>query len=109
MREVFAREHPDQLLHLLARSEGPVPYTQARETLALQPEQFARALRTLEKWGLVQLRAVPRRERPDHRRRVRIELTVLGHAVVRLHDGMEQQWDRIQQEEGLTGLLAAAS
>lgn len=101
VRDVFAREHPDSLLHLLSAAEEPLLYTQARDALRLRPEEFKRALGRLERWGLVQLRVVPRRERPDDRRRVRVELTALGRAASHLHDEMDASWLRIAEQEGL--------
>lgn len=107
VRDVFAKQHPDRLLHLLAETDEPLLYTHAREGLDLHAEQFARALRSLEKWGLVQLRVVPKRERPDGRRRVQIQLTALGRAVVRLHGAVDREWQKIAREESLNdGALA---
>jgi len=102
VRDVFAREHPDALLHLLSAADRSLLYTEARDALRLRPEEFRRALNSLERWGLVQLRAVPRRERPDERRRVRLELTALGRAVSHLHDEMDSSWQRIAAAEGLS-------
>lgn len=101
VRDVFAREHPDALLHLLATADEPLLYTHARDALRLRPEEFKRALGMLERWGLVQLRVVPKAERPDGRRRVRLELTALGRAASHLHDEMDASWSRIAMEEGL--------
>ena len=101
VRDVFAREHTDALLHLLSTAEGPLLYTHARDAIRQRPEEFRRSLIGLERWGLVQLRVVPRDERPDARRRVRLELTALGHAVKRLHDDMDASWRRIARSEGL--------
>lgn len=109
MKDVFSRRAPDELFHLLADAEDPLQYTEARDALGHHPQEFKRALRALEKWGLVQIRAVPRDERPDDRRRVRLELTALGWAVVRLHARIDQAWREIAQDEGIDedALLAA--
>lgn len=101
MRDVFSREHPDALLHLLSDSQDPLFYTEARDALGLRPEEFKRALRALEKWALVQLRAVPRAERPDDRRRVRLELTTLGKAVAILHARVDAAWREIAHDKGI--------
>lgn len=109
MKDVFTRKGPDELFHLLADAEEPLQYTEARDALGHHPQEFKRALSALEKWGLVQIRAVPRDQRPDDRRRVRLELTALGWAVVRLHARIDEAWREIAQEEGIdeTALLAA--
>lgn len=109
MKDVFSRRSPDELFHLLADAEEPLQYTEARDALGHHPQEFKRALSALEKWGLVQVRAVPREERPDDRRRVRLELTALGWAAVRLHARIDQAWKEIAQDEGIDedALLAA--
>lgn len=101
MKEVFSRRAPDELFHLLSDAEEPLLYTEARDALGHHPQEFKRALRALEKWGLVQLRTVPRSERPDDRRRVRLELTELGHAAARLHERIDEAWREIAQDEGI--------
>lgn len=109
IRDVFARDHPDALLHLLASKEEPPLYTHARDTLGLRPEEFLRALEQLEKWGLVHLRVLRPKERPDQRRRVSLELTLLGRAVVRFHDEMDASWTRIAADQGLAADALASA
>lgn len=101
VRDVFAKPHPDALLHHLASAATAPLYTEARDALGLQPEQFRRALGALEGWGLLQMRVVPKKERPDDRRRVRLELTVLGHAAIQLHSAMDQAWRDIAHAQGI--------
>lgn len=101
VRNVFSKPHPDALLHHLASAPAAPLYTEARDALGFQPEQFRRALGALEAWGLLQLRVVPKQERPDGRRRVRLELTALGHAAIRLHDAMDQAWRDIAHAQGI--------
>lgn len=112
LRDVLGRDHPRNLLLHVAESEDPPRYSAARRNLDLHPQQFQRALDTLEENGLVGLRA-PDNLNSDHADRdyhVVLELTAMGALVADLWDRMNTAFSDLAQEHGVPeGALATGA
>lgn len=112
VREVLGRDHPRHLLLHLAEAADPVRYSEARRDLGLHPQQFQRALDTLEENGLVGLEAPDDLNADDADRDyyVFLEPTGLGSLVADLWERMNQEFSALAREYGVSAdALGAAA
>lgn len=103
LRDVLAHDRARELLLLLARQEGPLRYSRAREALGLRPSEFQRALNRLERHALVGFRAPADLSRPRAERAyvVLLELTAAGEFFAQLWARMEKLSSNLARRHGL--------
>lgn len=94
LSEVFGGADANALLGYLARYDRPVRYNQAQRDLDFRREQFRHALSALERFGLVTLSALPKKDRSerDPRRAVYMRLSPVGTIVSQMHERMQDSW-----------------
>ncbi len=107
--KVLHSARPRAILEALAQSDGGVRYSEARKRLEVQglvhhPEEFQRALDQLMNAGLVQGRALPKKQRPanDKRPIVILEASLIGKILWRYESLKEDALAQAAQEFGVT-------
>lgn len=87
MGEVYAWDSARLLMELLAKSETPIRYSEARRRISAHPQDFQRSVELLESWALMGRRLEPTRVKDKYR--VLLEVTPTGKRVVDLFRSLE--------------------
>lgn len=99
MKDVFGSERASGLLRLLAEAKHGVRYSEARRDLGLRPQEFQRALDTLESYALVELRTA---SESSPRNAVFLEATILGKILAEARMKMEKDVATLARRHGVS-------